>query len=91
MTGNDKTSKTAEVVGRIVEAKGLGDFGFGIGLGLAGVAFCLMLPLMIFATSWDGHLHEQKQCYEIKKIDGELFKLNTCTGELETIDERSSE
>ena len=83
---SEDIKKTAEVVERIAESKGLGEFGNGIGIGLAGVAFFMMMPMMFFANKWDGHLHEQKDCYEFKEIEGTLFKLDTCTGELTEVD-----
>jgi hypothetical protein len=42
-----------------------------------------MIPLVMFASQWDGHLHEQKSCYELKKIDNKMYKLNTCNGDIE--------
>ncbi|GAB1260598.1 hypothetical protein [Aurantivibrio plasticivorans] len=79
-------SKTAEVVERIADSKGLGEFGHGIGMGIAFLAIFMMMPLIFFANKWDGHLHEQKECFEFKEIDKKLFKLNTCTGELVEVD-----
>ena len=79
-------SKTAEVVERIADSRGLGEFGQGIGMGIAVLAMFMMGPLMFFASQWDGHLHEQKECFEFKEIDKKLFKLNTCTGELTEVD-----
>lgn len=85
MSESSNSGKTAEIVGRIAESKGLGEFGTGIGMGVAMVAMFLAVPLMLLASKWDGHLHEQKQCYELKEIDKKVFKLNTCTGEMEEV------
>ncbi|MCU7845330.1 MAG: hypothetical protein KZQ93_15985 [Candidatus Thiodiazotropha sp. (ex Monitilora ramsayi)] len=85
------TDKTAEVVEKIANSKGLGEFGTGIGIGIAGVAFFMMMPLVFFAQKWDGHLHEQKECYEFKEIDKKLFKLNTCTGEIAEVEINNGE
>ena len=79
-------NKTAEIVERIANSKGIGDFGIGIGFGLALVAFFLAAPLAILAGKWDGHIHEQKECYELKEIEKKLYKLNTCTGELKEVE-----
>ncbi len=83
-----ESNNTASVVERISNSEGLGDFGYGIGKGIALVAFFLMVPLMLFATKWDGKFHEDKQCYEFKEIKEKLFKLNTCTGEMEEIESK---
>lgn len=85
MSENNSGGKVAEVVGRVAESKGLGEFGTGIGMGAAMVAMFLAVPLILFASKWDGHLHEQKQCYELREIEKKLFKLNTCTGKMEEV------
>lgn len=46
--------------------------GFGIAVGLIG-----------FAGKWDGHLYNRTGCVQLKELRGEVFKVDTCTGETE--------
>ncbi|WAC43836.1 hypothetical protein OU997_16505 [Pseudomonas sp. SL4(2022)] len=87
----DRTTK-AEVIARSLEkvsdSKGLEAIGHGLGWGIAAMAIAavfLALALSPAALKWDGHLHPQTKCYEVKEIAGELVKFNTCTGEAEKI------
>jgi F0F1-type ATP synthase membrane subunit c/vacuolar-type H+-ATPase subunit K len=87
----DKESKAeviAKSVERISDSKGLAAIGTGLGWGLASFGIALAIGAMYFsigfsgaAKKWDGHLHPQTKCYDLKQIGDKLFKLNTCTGE----------
>ncbi len=86
---SDQSTK-AEVIAKSVEkisdSRGLEAIGNGLGLGIMALAFFMFMPMLMLASKWDGKLHEQKQCFEIKELEGVAYKLNTCTGEIEKID-----
>lgn len=88
---NDKTSKTeviAAAVERISDSKGLAAIGHGIGWGVAALAIaCIYVALIVgpAAQKWDGHIHAQTKCFELKEIAGKVFKVDSCTGEVEEV------
>jgi hypothetical protein len=88
---NDKTSKTeviAAAVERVSDSKGLAAIGHGIGWGVAALAVaCIYVALVLSpaAQKWDGHIHAQSKCFELKEIAGKVFKVNSCTGEVEEV------
>jgi hypothetical protein len=86
----ENSSSKAEVIAKSVEkisdSRGLAAIGNGLGAGIVALAAFMAIPMLMLATKWDGKLHEEKPCYEIKEIEGKAYKLNTCTGELEAID-----
>lgn len=49
--------------------------------------YLLGVGIMIAAGHWDGHLHTQPSCFDVKEIGGQLIKLNTCTGDTQVIGE----
>ena len=60
-----------------------GDSSLGEGLGL-----CLILTgpfvagaLIIAASQWDGHLYDRKGCVQLQEVNGQIFKMDTCTGD----------
>lgn len=87
---NSLKESSAEVVAKSVEkisdSKGLEAIGSALGVfGTAfAIFFCVGLPMtaLILGNKWDGRLFEQKECFKIQEIRGEVYKLNTCTGEL---------
>jgi len=88
---NDKTSKTeviASAVEKVSDSKGLAAIGHGIGWGVAALAiacFYVAVVLSPAAQKWDGHLQAQTKCFELKEIAGKVFKVNSCTGEVEEV------
>ena len=88
---NDKTSKTeviAAAVERVSDSKGLAAIGHGIGWGVGALAVaCIYVAIALTpaAQKWDGHLHAQTKCFELKEIAGKVFKVNSCTGEVEEV------
>ncbi len=56
-----------------------------MGLGLALASFALAVPLLMWSVNWDGHLFPQENCWKIQEVNGQVFKLNTCTGEVKEI------
>jgi len=61
--------------------------GLAAGLAHAAAAFAhtpfpylLGVALMILATRWDGHLHDQKGCLQLQELKGIVYKVDTCTG-----------
>ncbi|GAB3535485.1 hypothetical protein [Photobacterium alginatilyticum] len=80
-----KAETIAKSVEKISDSKGLAAIGDGLGMGIVALAFCMAFPMLMFASKWDGKLHEEKQCYEIKEIENRVYKLNTCTGDLNEI------
>jgi hypothetical protein len=90
----DKYSKAesiAKSVEKISDSKGLEAIGVGLGMGVSVLAIFMAIPLLMFASKWDGHLHEQKQCYEIQEIKGKAYKVNTCNGDIEEIPPKESD
>ena len=51
--------------------------GVGLGLGLFFVAWALIIA----ATQWDGHLYDRKGCVQLQEVKGQIFKMDTCTGD----------
>lgn len=88
---NEKTSKAeiiAKSVERVSDSKGLAAIGQGLGWGiaaLAGACIYVALALSPAAQKWDGHIHAQTKCFELKEISGKVFKVNSCTGEIEEV------
>ncbi|EHU8078478.1 hypothetical protein VCSRO25_3474 [Vibrio cholerae] len=83
-----KVEVIAKSVEKISDSRGLAAIGEGIGLGVFALAFFMSIPMLMLASKWDGKLHEEKQCFAIKEIEGKAYKLNTCTGDLEVIDRK---
>ncbi|GLO60924.1 hypothetical protein MACH09_14320 [Vibrio sp. MACH09] len=81
MENENKAEIIAKSVEKISDSKGLAAIGESLPL----VAMFLFIPLLMLATKWDGKLHEEKQCYQLKVINKQKYILNTCTGELEKI------
>lgn len=47
--------------------------------------YLLGLAFMFAAVHWDGHLHDQKGCFQLQEIKDRVFKVDTCTGKTEEI------
>ena len=85
MTEKDSTGKVIEVAERLTNSAGLGEFGIGIGFGLAMVAFFLLPPLVMFASQWDGHFHDRRGCVQLQEISEVVYKVDSCTGKTELL------
>lgn len=79
---SSKAENIAKSVEKISNSKGIEAVGVGLGWGIAALAFALFAWAVAVGSNWDGHLHPQPQCYDLKEISGKLVKLNTCTGEV---------
>ncbi len=53
--------------------------------GFIAIAFTLGLAIWTCAKRWDGHLYPQENCWKVQEVNGQVFKVNTCTGEVEEI------
>ncbi len=45
----------------------------------------LGLAFMALALRWDGHLHDQKGCFQLQEVKDVVYKVNTCSGEVEEL------
>jgi hypothetical protein len=45
------------------------------------------MALIFVATRWDGHLHDQKGCFQLQELRGKTYKVDTCSGKVESIDD----
>lgn len=66
--------------------------GLAAGLAHAAAAFAntpfpylLGVGLMLMGSKWDGHLVDQKGCYQLQEIKGIVYKIDTCTGKTEEL------
>lgn len=78
----------AKSVEKIADSKGIAAVGVGLGWGIAAMAVALIFfapSLHEAAGKWDGHLHAQTGCYDIKDVNGTTYRVNTCTGELQKL------
>jgi len=85
---NEKSSQAeniAQSVATVSDSKGLVAIGHGIGWGIAALAAALMLFGMSAAQKWNGNLHPQPQCFDLKEVADKIIKINTCTGETKEI------
>ncbi len=82
-----KAETIAKSVEKISDSKGLAEIGKGLGAGLTAFAIAFgvvgfYLALMA-GSKWDGHLSQPTKCFELQEISGKLFKVNSCTGEID--------
>lgn len=47
--------------------------------------YLLGMALIFLATRWDGHIFDQKGCFQLQEIQGRIFKVDTCTGKAEEL------
>ncbi len=47
--------------------------------------YLLGMGLMFIGIRWDGHLHDQKGCFQLQEIKGVVYKVDTCSGKVEQI------
>jgi len=47
--------------------------------------YLLGVGLMFIGIRWDGHLHDQKGCFQLQEIKGVVFKVDTCSGKVEEL------
>jgi hypothetical protein len=66
----------------------------GIGAGMAHAAaalahtplpYLLGMALMLTGIKWDGHLHDQKGCFQLQEVKGVIYKVDTCSGKTEEL------
>jgi hypothetical protein len=72
--------------------------GLAAGLAHAAAAFAdtpfpylLGMALIYVATKWDGHLHDQKGCFQLQEIKGIVYKVDTCTGKAEELRQKPND
>jgi hypothetical protein len=41
--------------------------------------------LLITGGKWDGHLHDQKGCFQLQEVKGAIYKVDTCSGKTEEV------
>jgi hypothetical protein len=92
MSENDssKSEVIARSVERIANAKGIESIGNGLGSGLVAFALALAAAAFFFGVRWDGRLHAQEKCFDLKEISGKLIQINNCTGEAKEVKLESS-
>jgi hypothetical protein len=49
--------------------------------------YLLGCALLLWASRWDGHLHEQKGCFQLQETQGKTYKVDTCSGKVEALEE----
>lgn len=47
--------------------------------------YLLGMGLMFIGFRWDGHLHDQKGCFQLQEIKGVVYKVDTCSGKVEEV------
>jgi hypothetical protein len=52
--------------------------------------YLLGVALMMLATRWDGHIFDQKGCFQLQEIKGIIYKVDTCTGKAEELNPKNS-
>ena len=70
------------------ESKGSIFAGFAhLGAAFASTAFPYLvgIGIMLAASHWDGHLHDQKGCFQLQELQGRAFKVDTCSGKTEEL------
>ena len=88
MEEDKKTTSTENLVKsieKISDSKGLAALGEGLGLGIVVLGIALMVGFIVFGSKWDGHIHSQEKCFEVKNIDNEVYQANNCTGEIKKL------
>lgn len=60
-------------------------------LGFMFIGLALMMGLGSAAAKWDGHIFPQENCWKVQEINGRIFKVNTCSGEVEEIKEANAD
>ena len=92
----EQKTPAAEVIARSVEkvsdSKGLAAIGHGLGWGIAALAIALMFVGLFVSTNWreaankwDGHLFPPEKCFELRELQGKVYRLNVCTGETQEV------
>ncbi|WP_040307478.1 hypothetical protein [Agarivorans albus] len=81
-----KSEAIAKSVERISDSQGLKAIGDGLGSGLVALSFALGIAAFVFGMAFlgnrDGNLHPQTKCFELQEIQGKIFNVNMCTGEI---------
>lgn len=72
------------------EQKPVGGLASGIAHAAAALAntplpYLLGLALMFTGLKWDGHLHDQKGCFQLQEVKGVVYKVDTCSGKAEEL------
>jgi len=40
------------------------------------------MTAVFVALQWDGHFFPQENSWKVQEVNGQVFKVNTCTGEV---------
>jgi len=49
------------------------------------IGFGLMMLAIYVGVKWDGHLYDRKGCVQLQEISGQIYKVDTCSGDNELI------
>jgi len=55
---------------------------------LFGIALLVALPSL--ASKWDGHLYSRQGCVQLQELQGRIYKVDTCTGNVEEVKSQQS-
>ena len=55
------------------------------------IGFGLFVLASSVGVNWDGHLHDRKGCVEVQAVSNFIFKVDTCTGEVVSLNNDGSE
>ena len=83
MSGKEEKHELLGIIGASLASAGDSLFGVYLGLALVfvGIAFTMV------AVKWDGHIYDRTGCIELQEAKGSLYKVDTCTGTIETFKE----
>ena len=60
--------------------------GFLIGLGVMLMLISLGLAAYNATKKWDGYLYSQVDCIKLQQIENEIYKVNSCNGDVEPLE-----
>ena len=78
----------AKSVERVSDSRGLVAIGHALGWGLGALAFALIIVGVAWSPAvknWNGQLIPKEKCFELRELQGKVFRLNTCTGEAQEV------
>lgn len=78
----------AESVAKVSDSKGLAAIGVGLGWGIGSFGVALALFALLAAGRWDGRIVPETRCFELKDVGGRVFKVNSCTGDVQEVPAR---
>jgi len=82
MDEENKNIKHASKIAEAVSQLGDSDFGSSLGIGLGILGSFAAIAMIVAASKWDGHLYNRKDCVTLKEIKGQVYKVDTCTGNI---------